>query len=99
MKGQRSSLRMTFRHFNHSLLDLEAVSGRSVLSALERRNHLLAKHNLQGLAYFEIRSTLARVLWHFDLSLEDESYNWMDQNEFTVWNKPHLWVKLSPRKD
>ncbi|KAF2727369.1 putative benzoate 4-monooxygenase cytochrome P450 [Polyplosphaeria fusca] len=48
----------------------------------------------KSLAYFEIRSVLSRVLWHFDLELEDESRNWIDQKEFVFWDKPSLWVKL-----
>jgi hypothetical protein len=52
-----------------------------------------------SLAYFEIRSVLTRVLWHFDLELEDESRDWIVQKEYTFWDKPPLWVKLRHRKE
>ncbi|CAL8577374.1 hypothetical protein XPA_003205 [Xanthoria parietina] len=53
----------------------------------------------KSLAYFELRSIMARMLWHFDMQLESESQRWTDMKEFTVWYKPPLWVKLSHRAD
>lgn len=50
-----------------------------------------------SLAYFEIRSILTRMLWHFDMELEDESLDWTDQKEYTLWDKPPLWVRLKHR--
>lgn len=50
-----------------------------------------------SLAYFEIRSILTRMLWHFDMDLEDESLGWTDQKEYTLWDKPPLWVRLKHR--
>ncbi|KAL8714008.1 MAG: hypothetical protein Q9220_002154 [cf. Caloplaca sp. 1 TL-2023] len=51
----------------------------------------------KGLAFFEIRSILARMLWHFDMHLEAESLDWADQKEYTLWDKPPLWVRLEDR--
>lgn len=51
-----------------------------------------------SLAYHEMRVILAKVLWHFDLSLCEESLNWLDQKSYNVWEKPPLFVRLTPRK-
>jgi hypothetical protein len=37
------------------------------------------------------------MLWHFDMTLEDESRSWISQKEFVFWDKPSLWVKLGHR--
>ena len=47
-----------------------------------------------SLAYFEMRSILARVLWNFDMEIEEESQGWTEQKEYTLWDKPPLWVRL-----
>ena len=52
-----------------------------------------------SLAYNEMRSVLARVLWHFDLKLEAESQRWTEQKVFFFWEKPPLYVKMTARKD
>ncbi|KAI4218544.1 MAG: hypothetical protein L6R36_008897 [Xanthoria steineri] len=49
------------------------------------------------LAYHEFRSIMARVLWNFDLQLDEESRNWHDQGEYVIWDKPPLWVRLKHR--
>ncbi|MCJ1352148.1 MAG: hypothetical protein MMC33_002132 [Icmadophila ericetorum] len=51
----------------------------------------------KSLAYFEMRSILARVLWNFDMQIEEESQGWMEQKEHTLWDKPPLWVTLTHR--
>ena len=50
-----------------------------------------------SLAYLEMRSILARVLWNFDMELDETSQRWMDQKEYTLWDKPSLWVRLKHR--
>lgn len=50
-----------------------------------------------SLAYFEMRSILARMLWHFEIQLVDESQDWTDQYEYAVWDKLPLWVRLQHR--
>jgi hypothetical protein len=46
----------------------------------------------------EIRAILARVLWHFEFSLCEESENWDDQKVYVLWEKPDMWVKLRKRE-
>ena len=41
---------------------------------------------------------MARVLWHFDLELCDESRNWARQKVYILWDKPALNVRLSARE-
>ncbi|KAL8914332.1 MAG: hypothetical protein Q9171_001052 [Xanthocarpia ochracea] len=49
------------------------------------------------LAYFEMRSILARMLWHFEIQLDEVSQHWTEQNEYALWDKPPLWVRLQHR--
>lgn len=51
----------------------------------------------KNLAYLEIRLTLAKLLFHFDVELRPESEKWIDQNVYVVWEKPSLMVKLTDR--
>jgi hypothetical protein len=53
---------------------------------------------ISSLAYFEIRSILVRVLWWFELDLEEESKDWIEQKEYSLWDKPSLWVKIRERE-
>lgn len=48
----------------------------------------------KSLAYFEMRSILARVLWNFDMEIDEASQGWMEQKEYTIWDKAPLWVNL-----
>ena len=50
-----------------------------------------------SLAYFEMRSILARVLWNFDMQIDQASQGWIEQKEYTLWDKPSLWVRLKHR--
>lgn len=52
----------------------------------------------RNLAYVEMRIILARVIWNFDMELAADSYNWTDQNVWTLWQKGELNVKLTPKK-
>ncbi|KAF6240618.1 hypothetical protein HO173_001289 [Letharia columbiana] len=53
----------------------------------------------KNLAYAEMRSILARMLWHFDMELCEASKGWTDQLAFVLWEKPALLVKLTERTD
>ena len=44
-----------------------------------------------------MRSILARVLWHFDMELCEESRDWANQKVFILWEKPALDVRLRAR--
>ena len=50
-----------------------------------------------GLAYFELRSIMARVLWNFDLELDEASHGWTEQKDYMLWDKLPLWVRLKHR--
>ncbi|KAE9370978.1 cytochrome P450 monooxygenase-like protein [Stipitochalara longipes BDJ] len=52
----------------------------------------------QGLAMAEMRAILARVLWHFDVELCEESKDWDNQKVFFLWEKGDMWVKLKKRQ-
>lgn len=52
----------------------------------------------KSLAWLESRIVLARLLWNFDLELEAESRDWVDQKIYLVWSKPPLMAKLTPAK-
>jgi hypothetical protein len=45
-----------------------------------------------------MRLIMAKVLWNFDLSIEESSRNWKDQKAHLVWAKGPLMVKLTPVK-
>ncbi|KAF2023284.1 cytochrome P450 monooxygenase-like protein, partial [Setomelanomma holmii] len=52
----------------------------------------------QNLAWAEIRTILARLVWNFDMQLQDVSRNWeKGQTSFVLWSKPSLMVKLHKR--
>ncbi|KAH7073181.1 cytochrome P450 [Paraphoma chrysanthemicola] len=51
----------------------------------------------KSLAYFEMRLTMARLLWQFDLELDPRSEQWKQQRTFLLWEKPPLLVKLKQR--
>lgn len=50
-----------------------------------------------SLAYCEMRLILCKLLFNFDLTLEAESVNWLDQKVYYLWNKPPLMVSLRDR--
>ncbi|PLB53530.1 cytochrome P450 [Aspergillus steynii IBT 23096] len=51
----------------------------------------------RNLAYVEMRSILARMVFNFDMKLYDPSLIWEDQQNFVLWNKPELPVLLKSR--
>jgi cytochrome P450 len=52
----------------------------------------------KNMAYHEVRLILAKVLWHFDLHLCEESVKWADQKVWTLWDKGPLMCKTTPVK-
>ncbi|KAL3417603.1 cytochrome p450 [Phlyctema vagabunda] len=52
----------------------------------------------KNLAWNEMRSILARMLFHFDMELCDDSQEWNKHLIFMMWEKPELNIKLSLRK-
>lgn len=50
-----------------------------------------------SLAYSEMRLILAKFLWNFDMTLEESSKTWLDnQLEYALWVKPELNIRLVP---
>lgn len=52
----------------------------------------------KNLAWLEMRLILARVLWSFDLELQDAEWDPDKQDVYVLWQKPALNVKLRARK-
>ena len=51
----------------------------------------------RNLGKFEGKSILSRILWNFDLELDEtRTGDWMNQKVYVLWEKPPLWVKLTP---
>ncbi|KAJ5168470.1 Cytochrome monooxygenase lcsI [Penicillium canariense] len=50
----------------------------------------------QNLAYAEMRLIAAKLLWSFDMAMEESSAGWDIQKAFNFWEKNPLMVKLSP---
>lgn len=49
----------------------------------------------RNLAYAEMRLILARLVWEFDMSIDDSSRDWIDgQENFELWVKPDLNIHL-----
>ncbi|UPK90664.1 hypothetical protein LCI18_001599 [Fusarium solani-melongenae] len=48
------------------------------------------------LAYTEMRLALSKVLYAFDLELQDPERDWLDQKVWVTWSKPPLLVRLRP---
>ncbi|CRL23879.1 Cytochrome P450 [Penicillium camemberti] len=51
----------------------------------------------RNLAYVEMRIILARIVFNFDMELDQPEKDWMDQRIFFLWDKPELMIKLKPR--
>ncbi|RSL96790.1 hypothetical protein CEP52_011285 [Fusarium oligoseptatum] len=51
----------------------------------------------RNLAYVEMRVILARIIWNFDLSLAEQSQDWLErQKVYIFWDKGPLIVNLTP---
>lgn len=51
----------------------------------------------RNLAYSEMRLILAKVLYNFDLTLDEKTGDWTGvQKTYVLWEKPSLWVNLTP---
>lgn len=48
----------------------------------------------KNLAYAEMRIILTRLLWKFDLEIQEDSKNWEKQKVFILWEKGDLNVRL-----
>jgi cytochrome P450 len=53
----------------------------------------------RNLAYAEVRLTLAKLLWHFDISLDEErTGNFLDQKIWSIWAKRELYLEIRTRE-
>jgi len=52
----------------------------------------------QSLAWAEIRTILVRLVWHFNMRLEDGDIAWEKQKVFILWQKKPLLVRLTARE-
>ncbi|KAI7911434.1 hypothetical protein M9X92_010530 [Pyricularia oryzae] len=53
----------------------------------------------KNLAYSEMRMILARMLYNYDMELDEQSKNWAEgMLAYTLWDKPPMFVHLKPRK-
>ncbi|RAL14685.1 cytochrome P450 [Aspergillus homomorphus CBS 101889] len=48
----------------------------------------------RNLAYAEMRTVLAKLLWHFDLTMDEKCSRWDESRTYVVWDKPDLWLRL-----
>lgn len=91
------------KHCNHSLTESGTASGKSEHSSFELRLLFFrAESELTildiSLAYAELRTTLARMIFNFDMKLARKSEGWLDgQRVYNLWRKPPLYVHLTPR--
>ncbi|KAI5918888.1 cytochrome protein [Camillea tinctor] len=52
----------------------------------------------RNLAYHEMRLIMARILWNFDLALDERCSDWHNQKILSIWEKPPLWVNVKERE-
>ena len=58
------------------------------------------KANESSLAWMELDTVLAKLHWKYDLTLLNPEMDWQrDSKMHTLWKKPELMVKVSPRLD
>ncbi|KAI0138673.1 cytochrome P450 [Hypoxylon sp. NC0597] len=51
----------------------------------------------RNLAYAEMRLILAKIIYNFDMSISDDSRNWLkDQKSYFLWDKPSLNIYMTP---
>ncbi|KAK6078048.1 cytochrome P450 [Seiridium cupressi] len=53
----------------------------------------------RNLAYAELRLTLAKLIWNFDITLDEEKTgNFLDQKIWSIWAKRELYVSIKARQ-
>ncbi|KAK3343539.1 benzoate 4-monooxygenase cytochrome P450 [Lasiosphaeria hispida] len=54
----------------------------------------------RNLGYMEMRTTLAKLFWKYDMELVNTELDWHRDSEMhTLWRKPALWVRLRERAE
>ncbi|KAI0180566.1 cytochrome P450 [Hypoxylon sp. FL1284] len=50
----------------------------------------------KNLAYAEMRLILAKIIFNFDMTLCDDSKDWLNQRAYGIWDKPALNLYMKP---
>jgi hypothetical protein len=51
------------------------------------------------MAWIEVRILLAKLLFMYDMEIVDKTLDWeAEQKCFTLWQKPDLYVRVTPRR-
>lgn len=65
----------------------------------EKERNADKKYYYCSLGWTELMTTMAKMIYTYDLELVDQKLDWHgDSRMHTVWEKPSLMVKVSPRK-
>lgn len=51
----------------------------------------------KSFALIELRVTVAKLLWNFDLNRGEDDWDWTSQPAYFAWEKRPLYVQLSAR--
>lgn len=79
---------------SHLWSGLATVLGKSTSTSSSRTHLGLTKYSL---AYAETKLILSRVLYRFNFELKEESVGWMAQKAYVLWEKPPMYVYVTPR--
>lgn len=82
-------------------MDLEPVLAGSKLGHPQRSRCKILTHIVivLSLAYAEMRTILAKLLWNFDTALLPQPRQWDNTRSYIVWEKHALWVRLQERSN
>lgn len=69
------------------------------VSVVAHETHISWIDVLHSLAYHEMATILAKVIYHFDMEAAMNLDDWTKQRVFVVWKKQPLIVKLTARRD
>ena len=59
---------------------------------------MLTIWNYGSLAWLEMRTVLAKLMWTYDMKLMNRDVDWhRDSKMLTLWRKPPLWVQVAAR--
>jgi hypothetical protein len=83
-------------HPSHFRMGHGTAWGKSEFSVLHKQHIADIKNSL---AYHEMRLVLASMLLHFDMELCDDKQDWMHQENYIMWVRKPLWVRLKPVQD
>lgn len=50
----------------------------------------------KGMAWAEMKIIMAKLLWAFDMELDESVKDWTKQKIFLVWEKKPLYITLTP---